>query len=207
MTKTIPYWSTIPGYCNFGALYREAVRAAPPRASLVEAGVFLGRSLCLLMEAAAAADKELKVYGIDQFVIDGYMQTIRMPWGGTGADWLAAHGPDVLYNQAQSYINACPAKHCLSDILRASTTEAAKHFADESLFFFFLDANHTFNNVLSDLRLWRPKMQPGGMLAGHDLNGKGYNRGVNQALDVFVGETGLAYHSWGKNSWLIHIPK
>src|SRR5207253_8367684 len=41
-------------------------------------------------------------------------------------------------------------------------------FADASVDFVFIDAGHDFNSVCNDIRVWLPKVKPGGVLAGHD---------------------------------------
>ena len=46
--------------------------------------------------------------------------------------------------------------------------EAAKHFADASHDFVYLDANHSYEAVAADLEAWWPKIRPGGLFAGDD---------------------------------------
>jgi len=97
-----------------------------------------------------------------------------------------------------------------ANILRL-TSEAASHlFADSVFSFAFIDANHTYEATAADIALWWPKIQPGGLLMGHDYNhprnfkGKdGGNWGVNSAVDEFVaakhpdaGEFGLMGSCW-----------
>jgi predicted O-methyltransferase YrrM len=42
-------------------------------------------------------------------------------------------------------------------------------FADGSLDMVYIDACHRYDDVLSDLERWWPKVKPGGILAGHDV--------------------------------------
>lgn len=42
---------------------------------------------------------------------------------------------------------------------------------DATLDFCYLDANHRRRYVEQDIRLWWPKIRPGGILAGHDISG------------------------------------
>jgi len=53
-------------------------------------------------------------------------------------------------------------------IVRATSAAASELFADESLDFVYIDANHAYLHVLEDLRLWTPKVRSGGLVAGHD---------------------------------------
>ena len=41
-------------------------------------------------------------------------------------------------------------------------------FEDERLDFVFIDANHSYEACLEDIRLWFPKVKPNGVIAGHD---------------------------------------
>ena len=52
--------------------------------------------------------------------------------------------------------------------IRKSSVEAAKDFADGSLDAVYIDAAHDENSVREDIKTWRPKIKPGGILSGHD---------------------------------------
>ena len=54
------------------------------------------------------------------------------------------------------------------EIIRADTLEAASQFAEQSIDFIYLDANHTFEYVLRDLYAWFPKLRPGGLFVLND---------------------------------------
>jgi predicted O-methyltransferase YrrM len=83
-------------------------------------------------------------------------------------------------------------------ILRTASTRAALNFADDSLDFVYLDANHSYEAVRDDLSAWYPKVRRGGILAGDDYgilpeqsidfgNGDGaYMFGVKRAVDEFA---------------------
>lgn len=45
---------------------------------------------------------------------------------------------------------------------------AAAQFADESLDFIYIDANHDLPHVIEDIMCWLPKLKKGGIIAGHD---------------------------------------
>lgn len=55
-------------------------------------------------------------------------------------------------------------------LLRATSAEAATFLASEPLDFVYLDADHSYEAINEDLRLWWPLVKNGGVLAGHDLN-------------------------------------
>lgn len=58
---------------------------------------------------------------------------------------------------------------------------ASRMFKDDAFDFVFIDANHAYEYVLTDIILWIPKVKSGGIIAGHDYVTKpGY--GVIQAV-------------------------
>lgn len=54
-------------------------------------------------------------------------------------------------------------------IIRKTSAEAINEFDNESLDFVYIDADHSYNAVLSDLTIWYPKIKRGGILSGHDF--------------------------------------
>jgi len=53
-------------------------------------------------------------------------------------------------------------------VIRETSVDAAKGFTDGSLDFVYIDANHAYEFVMKDLKIWWPKLKPGGIMAGHD---------------------------------------
>jgi hypothetical protein len=53
-------------------------------------------------------------------------------------------------------------------MMRMESEQASEMFPDKSLDFVYIDANHTYEHVKQDIRLWSPKVKIGGILAGHD---------------------------------------
>ena len=73
--------------------------------------------------------------------------------------------------------------------MRLDSLAAVRHFPDQSLSFAFIDADHGYESVLSDLQAWWPKIHSGGMLCGHDYGVYGDadgSWGVRQAVDEFA---------------------
>src|SRR3990167_907724 len=52
--------------------------------------------------------------------------------------------------------------------IKKSSVEAAKDFQDGSLDAVYIDAAHDEDSVREDIRTWRAKIKPGGILSGHD---------------------------------------
>jgi hypothetical protein len=54
-------------------------------------------------------------------------------------------------------------------LLRMDSTLAAGLFADETLDWVYIDADHSYDAVMADLHAWYPKVRKGGLVAGHDF--------------------------------------
>lgn len=48
----------------------------------------------------------------------------------------------------------------------------APTFADDTFDVIFIDGDHAYPAVVDDIRLWTPKLKPGGLLCGHDFTNK-----------------------------------
>lgn len=72
--------------------------------------------------------------------------------------------------------------------LHRQTSEAASATFDDDYFdWVYIDGNHTYACVLSDLTRYCPKVRRGGLIAGDDYGVSGWwNGGVTQAVDEFV---------------------
>ena len=53
-------------------------------------------------------------------------------------------------------------------LIRAESNAASYLFKDEYFDFIYIDANHKYSYVMRDIKIWYPKLKPGGVLAGHD---------------------------------------
>jgi hypothetical protein len=79
-------------------------------------------------------------------------------------------------------------------VLAMSTAEAALQVDDASVDFIFIDASHEYEGVKADILAWKPKIKPGGMLSGHDIDFPS----VKQAVDELV----VNYKTFRDNVWM-----
>lgn len=81
---------------------------------------------------------------------------------------------------------------------RDYSVPAATRFSDRHFDWVFVDAMHTYEAVLADLRAWAPKVKDGGFLMGHDYANHPYalemGFGVVEAVDQFVRESEWDLH-------------
>ena len=54
------------------------------------------------------------------------------------------------------------------EFVKEYSMDAVRHFADESLDFVYIDANHEWPYVSQDVYYWSKKVRPGGIVSGHD---------------------------------------
>ncbi|MCH2139369.1 MAG: class I SAM-dependent methyltransferase [Phycisphaerales bacterium] len=63
-----------------------------------------------------------------------------------------------------------------------------------------IDANHDYDAVVADLRAWRPKVKPGGVLAGHNYDAQWPD--VVRAVDEL---TGGPEQTFQDTSWAVRL--
>lgn len=77
------------------------------------------------------------------------------------------------------------------EIVRCKSLDAIQRVP--MLDFCYLDADHSYESTLTDLLAWSGKMQPGGLLCGHDWTDNTMSRqhhwGVRRAVEDFCAET------------------
>lgn len=92
-------------------------------------------------------------------------------------------------------------------IVRDKSYRAVGQFRDASIAFVYVDGNHRRPYVDLDLERFWPKIQPGGILAGHDYINASHP-GVKGAVDDFANRHGVELHyiprPWGE--WWIFKP-
>jgi cephalosporin hydroxylase len=152
-------YQDIDGWFNFEDLYAEMVKTARPDDVLVEVGVWCGKSVVYLAQQAVQSGKALRI-----FAVDTWLGSARCPerpdlaaFSKNGKLWRT-----FLENLRREGVNHVVTPMCLPSV------QAASYFEDQSVYMVFIDAEHTYAAVKADLAAWRPKVRPGGWLAGHD---------------------------------------
>jgi hypothetical protein len=115
---------------------------------LCEVGVYIGEFTNQLLKSNAT-----EVYAVDTWAISPLYQL----WN-TQADF------DLMY---QRMLERAEKDKRLKPI-RGTSSWASTRFIDGFFDMVYLDADHTYAAVESDLRLWWDKVKPGGILCGHD---------------------------------------
>ena len=161
----------IPGFFDYENLYSEIAFSLPNNSVVVEVGVYCGRSLAYYISQMQLAKKSHSVYAVDV--------------------WINNYGRFLEYafnSGINKYITP----------VRADSVIASYGFADNSVDFCFIDADHRYKYVKADILAWLPKVKESGILAGHDLDAKQCG-GVRKAVEEVLGKG--TFSKWGR-SWV-----
>ncbi len=116
-----------------------------------------------------------KLYAVDPYQPD---------WFGTDGYSLPDGKSFGMPEYEELYLHALHRLRKLDnpvDLLRMTSHEAFA-VVNEKLDFVFIDAKHTYENLYTDIFLWKRKVKKGGIVAGHDYAHPSYP-GVKQAVD------------------------
>ncbi len=63
-----------------------------------------------------------------------------------------------------------------------SSEEAASVISDHTFDLVFIDADHSYDETMKDIRFWLPKVVPGGIICGHDCEARAEDVGREKLL-------------------------
>jgi hypothetical protein len=201
-------WQDIPGWFDFQDVYDQAVSEAQPGDTLIEVGCYLGKSTAYMGQKIKDSCKRLTFYAVDSWDEitygnwAGYLQSTSDKPSPMPSDDLLRHRR--LYDAFLYAIGQCgliPGFQAGSDVnaVRYTSLQAAAMFRNNRMSFIFIDANHSYEAVLADIKAWKPLVKPGGLLAGHDLCSQW--PGVERAVREVFGD-GFEKR---RNSWVVRI--
>lgn len=175
---------------SFAPLYADMVHRFP-RGTFVELGSWKGRSTAFLGVEILNAGVDIHAYAVDVWSDDigGGAKKTMIEQGLTG---------NALYDLFIE--NIAPVSDVITP-LRMTTLDAATQFADRSVDFVYVDADHSYDAVKQDIHAWLPKMKDGGILAGHDY---GWAGSVQRAVHDAIGYRDWS-DPWGTGSWITRI--
>lgn len=115
-------------------------------------------------------------YGIEMTAVDLWAPRPEMrdvPGGETYEDW----NHDKLFNSFKALARGLPIR-----ILREDTREAYKGMGNGWFDFIFIDADHSYDGVKTDIENWRSKVRAGGFMGGHDFDLDTVKRAVTDSF-------------------------
>lgn len=174
------YYQSIPGWFTErdAAFYAWLVSEVPDGGTIVEVGCWMGRSLSCLLVEAKNSGKRLNIHAVDAFQ------------GSVGQlDLIKAAAEVDLENVCREHADRAGYPYSLT---RAKSVEAARQFRDCDAV--FIDASHDTRSVMADIEAWLPRINPGGILSGHDANEQGVQLALANCLDGWIVPYGTCWY-------------
>lgn len=143
----------------------DFVATLPPGFVMAEIGCYAGESTTIFLTRAGHItaidpwedyDEDNRPYGELEHICDSHLVEAAF---------------DKVVDEAHGRITK----------IKGRSTEIAQTFADGTFDVVYIDANHEYPHVLTDVTAWKPKVKPGGILAGHDYDGS--HLGVTRAIE------------------------
>lgn len=172
LEKLNPDFNEIPGWFSYKQVYDDAVENASDNDVFVEIGTWFGKSTNYLAEKIRESKKNISFTTIDTFK-GTHDEDIHHSIVG-------AFNGDIFYEFIDNTILSENYENI--SIIKDTSENASKQFANGSIDFLMIDAGHSYDDVMKDLKIWYNKIKPGGIISGDDYN---IFRGVNRAADEF----------------------
>ena len=123
------------------------------------------------------------------FLVDPYKvyesSTDTKIW--TQGDW------EKIYRRVKLKLKDYPV-----EFFRMTSEQAVKAVPNNELDYVYIDADHSFEAVLNDIKLWAPKVKTGGLIGGHDI----IEPEVLEAVAIFVKDNPLIFNSKWNDWWI-----
>jgi cephalosporin hydroxylase len=153
------FYDTIgENWFSYADFYKTMVSLFPDGSHFVEVGSWKGRSAVCMMVEIINSGKKIHFECVDEWK---YVPTTEQPVS-------SQEEFDRVYEEFLHNISSVRDLVGTVGIIRLDSAMASALYENESVDFVFLDAAHHYENVLSDIESWLPKIKKGGIIAGHD---------------------------------------
>ena len=142
------FYKTIQGWFDYADIYDKMVERAKDGSHFVEVGSHHGRSACYMATAIKNSGKKIRFDAVDIFRDNEIY----------GKSSLGIFEWNMKQGGVEGFVNP----------VQGDSVSVSKRYADKSLDFVWIDADHSVDGVLADLRAWHPKVKDDGCFAGHD---------------------------------------
>jgi len=190
------FYENIPGHFNYEYVYEDIIAFTPPNSpeKYVEIGAWKGKSICYAAVAIINSGKNITIDSVDT-------------WEGSPGEPVLMQDESIKNNTLYDEFikNIEPVKHIVTPV-KMPSVEAAKQYADNSLFFVFIDGSHLYEAVKEDILAWLPKVKSGGFIGGHDIDQTEEFNGVRKAVDELIGPKNIIIYNRGWASWMHRVP-
>ena len=195
LEKLQPEFNEIPGWFSYNDLYDDVVDKAPFDSTFVEVGTWLGKSTNYLASKIKESKKNINFITIDTFKGTDDEELHQNIVGSFNGDvFYEFIDNTVLSNNYDSF-----------NIIKDTSHNAANQFSNGSIDYIMLDAGHSYEDVMDDIKIWYNKIKPGGCISGDDYGGS-FFPGVTQAADeYFYKQFNRGFRNWYRNKPRIQV--
>jgi hypothetical protein len=172
LDKLKPEFNEIPGWFAYQDLYTDVVKAAGNDDVFVEVGAWFGKSTNYMAQQIRESKKNIQFTTVDT-------------WKGTDdedihQEIVGSFAGDIFYEFVDNSILSDNYGHI--NMIKDTSKNASNQFANGSIDYLMLDAGHSYDALMEDLKAWYNKVKPGGIVSGDDY---GVFHGVTQAADEY----------------------
>lgn len=177
----------ILSFCLFDGVYQKLYNSLPEDSHFVEIGSYVGSSSLLMAELIRNGKKRVKFDCIDPWEfyipshkykrIDDFLKDFVFEKDETCLNGAVVFQRVIQKQNLQGTINQ----------IIGRSQDVSHTYKDSSLDGVFIDAEHTYEAIKSDIRCWLPKVKKSGIIAGHDYHEDhpGVIRAVNESFSTF----------------------
>lgn len=175
LEKLQPEFNEIPGWFAYKELYNRVVDEAKGGETFVEVGAWFGKSTNHLASKIKESGKDINFTSIDT-------------WKGTDDEELhqnivSSFNGDIFYEFIDNTVHT--QNYGNFNLIKDTSKNASNQFANNSIDFIMIDAGHSYESLMEDIKAWYNKVKPGGIISGDDY---GVFSGVTQAANEYFYE-------------------
>ena len=152
--------ANIPNWFDYASLYAALAERIPEGSTFVEVGAWVGHSISFFAQEIKRHKKQCRIVAIDNFrgsADEAVQNNIANDAGGSFR---------ALFDQTLRSDNVAD----MVEVIEGDSTESAILFPDKSVWGVFIDAAHDTDSVKRDIAAWTFKVEPNGVMAGHDID-------------------------------------
>jgi predicted O-methyltransferase YrrM len=168
-------YTNLEGWFNMENQYLELLDKVPEGGIFVELGAYKGKSTSFIVTEINNRDKNIKFHTIDTFEGDS---------GSNDETEVNAYRNVIVSNMYEEFNKNTEHLKEYFNVIVGKSDESSKFFEDDSVDVIFIDAGHSYESVIQDIKSWLPKIKNGGIMSGHDYNSwPGVKMAVNEIFN------------------------
>lgn len=169
-------YKEIEGWFNMEDQYLELLENTPENGVFVELGAYKGKSTSFIVTEMVNKGRNIKFYTVDTFEGDS---------GSTDKKEVEAYKQVNVSTMFEEFDNNTQHLENYFHTIIGYSNKSSETFADNSVDTVFIDAGHSYEAVIKDIKSWLPKMKDGSIMAGHDYTAwEGVGKAVRELLGI-----------------------